>query len=248
MATGIAPAPFRIVEQLLGRIEDPATGDLLLNELRAPIPEDRQAQIRATARVLGTAVAGNLPWEKGVRALSQDPIELIANNTWRAALAVTGADGLPPVCSAGTVLLPELTVKLSVRLPPTCDASLAARVVRATLESDAPYGAYVRFESEGVTDGWNAPPFAPWLEQSIARASQLVHDREATHAGCGGTIPFMGMLGRAFPRAQFFITGVLGPHANAHGPNEFLHVDYAKKLTACVSIVLADHAAAVCST
>jgi acetylornithine deacetylase/succinyl-diaminopimelate desuccinylase-like protein len=174
--------------------------------------------------------------------MSNDPAELITNSTWRATLAVTGADGLPPVSSAGNVLLPELAFKLSLRLPPTCDAERAAEALRATLERDPPYRAQVRFESDPATGGWNAPTFAPWLEESIARASQIVYGRESMHAGCGGTIPFMGMLGRRFPRTQFFITGVLGPHSNAHGPNEFLDVAYAKKLTACVSMVLADHA------
>ena len=183
-----------------------------------------------------------MPWAQDVRALSNDPAELIANSTWRATLAVTGADGLPPVSSAGNVLLPELAFKLSLRLPPTCDAARAAEALRAALERDPPYRAQVRFEADPATGGWNAPTFARWLEESIARASQAVYGREAMHAGCGGTIPFMGMLGRQFPRTQFFITGVLGPHSNAHGPNEFLDVGYAKKLTACVSMVLADHA------
>jgi acetylornithine deacetylase/succinyl-diaminopimelate desuccinylase-like protein len=140
------------------------------------------------------------------------------------------------------VLLPELTFKLSLRLPPTCDPGPAASALRETLERDPPYGAQVKFESEGATGGWNAPAFAPWLEESISRASREIYGRDAVHIGCGGSIPFMGMLGKRFPRTQFFITGVLGPHANAHGPNEFLHIEYAKKLTACVSIVLADHA------
>ena len=34
------------------------------------------------------------------------------------------------------------------------------------------------------------------------------------------------------------ITGVLGPGSNAHGPNEFLHIPYAKKLTACIAVIL----------
>jgi hypothetical protein len=84
--------------------------------------------------------------------------------------------------------------------------------------------------------------FASWLEESITSASRRVFGAEAVHLGCGGTIPFMGMLGKQFPRTQFFITGVLGPQSNAHGPNEFLHIGYAKQLTACVSLVLADHA------
>lgn len=242
MATGIAPAPLRIVAQLLARIENPVTGDLLLDELQVSLPKDRRAQVAAAAQVLGGEVAGKLPWAPGVQPLSNDPAELIINSTWRATLAVTGADGLPPVVSAGNVLLPELTFKLSLRLPPTCDPGPAARALRETLERDPPYGAQVKFESDGGTGGWNAPAFAPWLEQSISRASREIYGRDAIHIGCGGSIPFMGMLGARFPRTQFFITGVLGPHANAHGPNEFLHIEYAKKLTACVSSVLADHA------
>ena len=242
MASGIAPSAFRIVEQLLTRLENPVTGELLLDELQATIPKDRHAQAAAAAQVLGGAVAGKLPWAPGAQPVSNDPIELIINSTWRATLAVTGADGLPPVVSAGNVLLPELAFKLSLRLPPTCDAARAARAVRETLERDPPYGAHVRFESAGATGGWNAPTLAPWLEQSIMRASREIYGRDAVHIGCGGTIPFMGMLGERFPRTQFFITGVLGPQANAHGPNEFLHVEYAKQLTACVSLVLAEHA------
>jgi acetylornithine deacetylase/succinyl-diaminopimelate desuccinylase-like protein len=242
MATGIAPTPFRILEQLLARLENPVTGDLLLDELHVSMPADRRAQAGAAAKVLGAEVAGKLPWLKGVRPVSNDPTELIINSTWRGTLAVTGADGLPEVRAAGNVLLPELALKLSLRLPPTCDAARAARAVQETLEREPPYAAEVSFEADSANGGWNAPAFAPWLEQSIDRASRAIYGREAVHIGCGGTIPFMGMLGERFPRTQFFITGVLGPHANAHGPNEFLHIDYAKKLTACVSLVLADHA------
>jgi acetylornithine deacetylase/succinyl-diaminopimelate desuccinylase-like protein len=242
MATGIAPTPFRIVSQLLARVENPITGDILLEEFQAPIPKDRRAQIAAAAQVLGAEVAGKMPWTQGAQPVSNDPVELIINSTWRATLAVTGADGLPPVGSAGNVLLPELSFKLSFRLPPTTDPTRAANALRETLERDPPYGVQVKFEGDGGTGGWNAPAFAPWLEQSISRASQAIYGRDTVAIGCGGSIPFMGMLGARFPRTQFFITGVLGPHSNAHGPNEFLHLDYAKKLTACVSLVLADHA------
>src|SRR5215813_9043128 len=232
MATGIAPTPFRILEQLLARIESPVTGDLLLDELHVSIPADRRAQASAAAKVLGSAVADKLPWVRGAQAVSNDATELIINSTWRATLAVTGADGLPSVLSAGNVLLPELAVKLSLRLPPTCDAAVAQRAVREALERDPPHGAQVSFEAGdgGATGGWNAPALAPWLEESITRASRAVFGRDAVHLGCGGTIPFMGMLGERFPKTQFFITGVLGPRANAHGPNEFLHVSYTKQL------------------
>src|SRR3984885_2718917 len=89
MATGIAPTPFRILEQLLARIESPISGELLLDELHVPLPQDRRVQAAHAARVLGAEVAGKIPWAAGVQALSNDPTELIINNTWKATLAVT---------------------------------------------------------------------------------------------------------------------------------------------------------------
>ena len=244
MGTGIAATPFRLLAQLLARIEDPQTGELMLGELQVTVPSDRSTQIAAAARVLGDAVAAKLPFVAGAHAVAGDPAQLLVNSTWRATLAVTGADGLPPVASAGNVLLPAICAKLSLRLPPTCDGERAARAVKDALERDPPYGAQVRFEADPPADGWNAPSMLPWLERSIDAASRQIFGQGAVQSGCGGTIPFMGMLGRQYPRTQFFITGVLGPQSNAHGPNEFLDVEYAKKLTACVALVLADHAAA----
>jgi len=242
MGTGIAATPFRIIEQLLARLESPVTGDILLDELQVTIPADRRAQIAQAAKVLGPTIAGKMPFSKGVQPVSNDPVELLINSTWRATLAVTGADGLPPIKSAGNVLLPELALKLSLRLPPTSDPKRASAAVRTTLERDPPYGAQVQFSGGAGTGGWNAPPFASWLEESISAASTQVFGKAAVSIGGGGSIPFMGMLGEQFPKAQFFITGVLGPQSNAHGPNEFLHIDYARKLTGCVALVLADHA------
>jgi acetylornithine deacetylase/succinyl-diaminopimelate desuccinylase-like protein len=243
MGTGIAATPFRIAQQVLARLENPVTGDLLVDELQVTVPPDRRAQITAAAGVLGDAVARKIPFAKGVQPMSNDPVELIINSTWRATLAVTGADGLPPIQNAGNVLLPEIGLKLSLRLPPTTNPAKAAAAVKTVLERDPPYGAQVTFKNGGGgAAGWNAPPFAPWLEESISSASRNVFGKNAVSVGSGGTIPFMGMLGEQFPKTQFFVTGVLGPQSNAHGPNEFLHLDYAQKLTACVALVLADHA------
>jgi len=242
MGTGIAPTPLRVALQLLARIENPINGDILLPELQCPIPKDRIAQARVAAATLGAEVAGRVPLFPGVKALSTDPVELLLGSTWRSTLAVTGADGLPATANAGNVLLPRIALKLSLRLPPTIDAERASEALTQTLQREPPYGARVRFEADSAASGWNAPSFAPWLEESMQRASQTVFGREAVHAGCGGTIPFMGMLGRQFPQTQFLITGVLGPLSNAHGPNEFLELAYAEKITACVVQVLADHA------
>jgi acetylornithine deacetylase/succinyl-diaminopimelate desuccinylase-like protein len=245
LASGIAPAPFRIIQQLLERLEDSTTGDLRLPELSADIPKDRRAQITAAARVLGPHILDKIPFVGGARPLSADPEELLINNTWRATLAVTGADGLPPTRAAGNVLLPEIALKLSLRLPPTMDAERASRLVREVLERDPPYGARISFEPGSSTGGWNASRFAPWFEESMQRASAHVFGRDPVYFGGGGTIPFLRMLGERFPQTQFFVTGVLGPQSNAHGPNEFLHIDYATRLTECVSLVLADHGAQI---
>ena len=239
--TGIAPSVFRIMRTLLARVESDVTGDLLIDELSVAIPPARIDQARAAAAVLGAEIAGKLPLVPGARALSDSPVELVLNNTWRPTLAVTGAAGLPAMENAGNVLLPRVELKLSFRLPPAADAAAAAAAVKKRLEADPPYGVRVRFDVGSSLGGWDAPPVAPWLEASMRAASRATFGRDAMYLGTGGSIPFIGMLGERFPATQFLVTGVLGPHSNAHGPNEFLHLDCAEKLTVCVAKVIADH-------
>jgi acetylornithine deacetylase/succinyl-diaminopimelate desuccinylase-like protein len=242
MASGIVPSSFRVLRDVLARVEDVHSGAILVEELNTPIPADRRAQAEAAARVLGATVAGRLPFAPGTQPMSNDPLELLLNSTWRPTLSVTGADGLPAFGSAGNVLRPYTSLKLSFRLTPTMDPKLAAAALKRTLEHEPPYGARVSFQVESAMAGWNAPALAPWLEQSMQRASRAFFGQDSMYMGTGGSIPFMGMLGEKFPGTQFLITGVLGPNANAHGPNEFLHLATARKVTACVSQVLADHA------
>lgn len=241
--SGIAPSCFRVLRQLLSRIEDEASGNLPHESLHVEIPTERRAQARATAAVLGESVWTRLPFVQGARPVVHDPVELLLNTTWKPSLTITGIDGLPALRDAGNVLVPTLSVNLSFRLPPTADPHRAARVLKGVLESEPPYGAEVAFTpGSATTRGWDAPAFEPWLQDSMQRASREFFSRDAMYMGTGGSIPFMGMLGERFPRAQFLVTGVLGPHANAHGPNEFLHIDTARKVTLCVSHVLADQA------
>jgi acetylornithine deacetylase/succinyl-diaminopimelate desuccinylase-like protein len=239
--TGIAPSVFRIARTLLARVENDVTGDLLLDELQAPIPAARIAQARAAAAVLGGQIAGKLPFVPGARPLSDAPVELILNNTWRPTLAITGAAGLPTLENAGNVLLPRMDLKLSFRLPPTTDGAVAAAAVQSRFEADPPYGVRVQFDVGSSLAGWDAPPVAPWLERAMHDASQATFGRDAMYLGTGGSIPFIGMLGERFPETQFLVTGVLGPHSNAHGPNEFLHLACAERLTVCVARVIEAH-------
>lgn len=240
-ASGIVPTGFRIARQLLSRIEDSATGEILLDELKVEIPIQRVDQARYAAEVLGDEVFTKFPFVAGAEPVSKDLSELVLNRTWRAALEITGADGLPPLGDAGNVLRPITAFKLSMRLPPTADADAACKALTEAIESDPPYAARVSFEAEKSADGWNAPAVADWLASSLESASNTWFGRSAAYMGEGGTIPFMGMLGESFPEAQFLVTGVLGPHSNAHGPNEFLELKTARRLTGCVSQILVDH-------
>jgi acetylornithine deacetylase/succinyl-diaminopimelate desuccinylase-like protein len=240
-ASGIVPSSFRILRQILSRLEDEMTGVIKPRELYVEIPAQRVEQAKITAKVLGDAVYSKFPLVPGMQTVTSDLAELVLNRTWRPALSITGMGGLPALDSAGNVLRPFTAVKVSLRLPPTLDAAKAGDVLKKLLEKDPPYGAKVQFDLEKASAGWNAPQLSPWLERSVDAASRTYFGAPPAYNGEGGTIPFMGMLGEKFPRAQFLITGVLGPHSNAHGPNEFLHVPTGKKLTMCVAKVVADH-------
>ncbi len=240
-ASGIVPSSFRIARQLLSRIENGETGEITVPELKVAIPEDRATQAKAAAQILGDTVITELPFAGGTKAMAATNTDAILQKTWAAQLAVTAIDGYPTPENGGNVLLPCTTLKLSIRVPPTGDAEAARQAVRKILETDPPYGAEVTFEAPRGENGWNAPSLAPWLAAALDRASNAAFGKPVAFQGEGGSIPFMGMLGRKFPQTQFVITGVLGPHSNAHGPNEFLDISYAKKLSAAVASILADH-------
>lgn len=246
-ASGIVPSSFRILRQLLSRLEDERTGHMIA-ELQVQIPPDRQAQARRVAEVLGEEVWSKFPFTPGTRPVSHDPVELVLQRTWRPTLSIVGMDGIPSTQSAGNVLRPRTVARLSVRIPPTLPAERAAARVKQVLEADPPYGAHVSFVYEKAGSGWNAPAMAPWLEDAVDRASRATFGKPAVYNGEGGSIPFMGMLGERFPEAQFLITGLLGPGSNAHGPNEFLHIPTGKKLTAAIASIIADHHRAHAST
>jgi acetylornithine deacetylase/succinyl-diaminopimelate desuccinylase-like protein len=241
-ASGVVPSSFRILWQLLSRLEDEANGAIKPAALYAQIPAERLAQAKRAAAALGDNVYSKFPFAGGTQPMSDDVTELVLNRTWRPQLAITGIAGLPQPGDAGNVLLPYTTAKLSLRLPPTLDAEAAGTMVQQLLEADPPYRARVEFQRQSFASGWNAPALAPWLEASLARASEAAFGRPPAYMGEGGSIPFMAMLGERFPQAQFVVTGVLGPHSNAHGPNEFLHIPTGRRVTQVIAQVLADHA------
>jgi acetylornithine deacetylase/succinyl-diaminopimelate desuccinylase-like protein len=240
-ASGIVPSSFRILRQLLSRLEDEATGAVKPAALYAQVPAERVEQAKRAAAALGDQVYAKFPFAGATKPMADDTTEMVLNRTWRPQLAVTGIEGLPTPGNAGNVLLPFTTAKLSLRLPPTVDAQAAGATLQKLIEADPPYGARIKFTPQAASAGWNAPALAPWLEASLARASQTAFGTPPAYMGEGGSIPFMAMLGEKFPQAQFVVTGVLGPHSNAHGPNEFLHIPTGQRITEVIAQVLADH-------
>ena len=246
-ASGVVPSSFRVLRQVLDRLEDSATGRLLPGLFHCEVPAERLAQARATADILGDEVYKRFPWAhydcggatQSVLPTTTDPLQALLNRTWMPTLSVTGAEGFPAMKDAGNVLRPYTAFKLSLRLPPLVEAATAVQALKTLLEDNAPYQAKVTFESSGGATGWNAPDTAPWFEQALQDASQAHFGAGCGYIGQGGTIPLMNMLSQGFPKAQMMVCGVLGPKSNAHGPNEFLHVPYAKKLTAAVAQVIA---------
>ena len=246
-ASGLVPSSFRILRHLLDRLEDSASGRLLPAAFHCEVPDDRMRQAQATAAILGDELYKRFPWahadcggaSQTMLPTTTDPLQALLSRTWAPTLSVTGAEGLPDLKNAGNVLRPFTAFKLSLRLPPLVEAGPAVQLLKALLQDNAPYNAKVSFEGGAGATGWNAPSTAPWFEQALNAASQDYFGAPCGYIGQGGTIPLMNMLSLGFPKAQMMVCGVLGPKSNAHGPNEFLHVPYAKKLTAAVAQVIA---------
>lgn len=239
--SGIVPSSFRIIRHLLSRIENPETGEILIKDLFVDIPVQRLQQTQECAKALGEEIHQEFGWHGNTGPITTDLTQLLLNRTWRPTLSVTGVDGIPALSDAGNVLRTHTSLKLSIRLPPGVHGPKAAQVVKEVLEKDPPYGAKVTFNADKTGSGWESPPLAPWLEASLNKASNSFYNKPANFLGEGGSIPFMGMLGEKFPKAQFVITGVLGPDSNAHGPNEMLDLNMAKNITSCVASILSDH-------
>ncbi len=239
-ASGIVPSSFRIIRKILSRIEDPENGEIKPEFLHAKIPDDRMQEAKQVAEVLGEEIYSKFPFVDGASPLSKNLTSLVLNRAWRPALCITGEDGIPPTADAGNALRPSTTLKLSLRLPPTLPAKGSNKLLKQLIESDPPYGAQVNYKIQKGGRGWSAPEFRNWLQESIISASDEFYGQPPVYMGEGGSIPLISMLGRRFKDAQFVVTGVLGPHSNAHGPNEFLHLPMAKRLSACIAMLFFD--------
>ncbi|MFF0149146.1 M20/M25/M40 family metallo-hydrolase [Amycolatopsis sulphurea] len=243
LASGVVASSFRVLRQLLDRIEDSATGEIKLAELNVEVPASRLAEVEAVAEVAPEALHRVFPLVSGGKTVSEDALELLLNNYWRPTLSIIGGDGLPLPADAGNVLRQSTTLTLSFRLPPTAQADAALAAIKLALTTDVPYGASVTIGADQqAEDGWNAPAEAPWLTTALRRVNDEVFGRPHRAAGMGGSIPFMGLLGEKYPDAQFLVTGACSADSNIHVPDEWLNLDYAQQVTEAVAHLLDAHA------
>jgi acetylornithine deacetylase/succinyl-diaminopimelate desuccinylase-like protein len=231
---GVVPSSFRILRRILSRLEDEATGAILLPELLGGgIPEEHRANLTAVAEEFPD---GALPAVEGLRLLGRTQADRLMAKAWSPALEVTGMDGLPAVRDGGNVLRPFTTAKFSLRLPPDVNADEAAAALLSAISTDE--GAHITVDLEPPASGFIAPPLPGPVTDALNRASEANFGRPLGTMGEGGTIPFLAQLQRGFPGTAIVATGVLGPHSNAHGPNEFLHLPMAKAVTHAVAELL----------
>jgi acetylornithine deacetylase/succinyl-diaminopimelate desuccinylase-like protein len=236
-ASGVVPSSFRILRQLLDRVEDAASGDILLSELHCDIPEQYVHDAKAMAQEFGDVIAHELPTLSGLELMGSSAEDRIIRRTWFPTLSVVGMGGIPEPAIAGNVLRPFTTAVLSFRLPPTVDAERAGAALVAALSQNVPSSAEVTIELE-TADGWLTPPLAPWLREALEAASLDAFNHAPGFTGEGGSIPFLASLGKRYPDVQFVATGVLGPQSNAHAIDEMLDLPMAVGVTNAVINVL----------
>ena len=239
-ASGHVPSSFRIARHLISRLEDESSGEIKIKELHTKIPDHRRSETKMLVDILGDGVVNEFPWHNETKPSTDNLVEGVLRRTWRPSLSVVGANGLPYSENAGNVLRPYTKLQLSIRIPPFVDPNIAQGVIVKTLSENVPYDATVAIDCEEAAAGWSAPRTSEWLSKATNEASLEFFGEQCCSMSEGGTIPFMAMLGERYPDAQFVITGVLGPNSNAHGPNEFLHIPYAKKLTCCIASIIND--------
>lgn len=178
MASGIVPSSFRILRQLLDRIEDAKTGRLP-DVCYAAVPAADQEFAKKAGEAVGSAIYTKFPFVGEAGPVSKDPAQLVLGGTWMPALSITGVDGMPSCQNAGNVLRSHTTVRLSLRTPPSVEPKDVAAWFKTELERDAPYGAKVTFTCEKAQKGWQAPKLAPWLGAAMEKASQRFYGKGA---------------------------------------------------------------------
>lgn len=237
---GIVPETFRIVRQLLDRLDDVEDGTPC-KELQVELPEWKEKEAEYLTQLKGMELCMKFPLVDGCKyAIHEGGLkEMYLNNVWRSNLAITGIDGIPPVGMAGNVVRPSTALRASMRLSPIMDPSKAIEVIKAKLTTDVPYNAQVTILRAACGWGWCMRDPEAWLKTAIESAGSAFFDgKPAGSYGEGGSIPFLKELEILYPQTQIIALGVGGPGSNAHAPNEMIHLPYTKKVTCALAHII----------
>ncbi len=235
--SGVMPSSFRLARQLLSRLEDENTGEILPEWLHLKINDEMKKTCSEIVKMKGDGMK-DFPLLEGVKKQVEDPLDIFMTMNLKPSLSIIGADGIPPIESAGNVLRTNTDLKISIRTPPGIDATLVSEKVQELLESNPPSGAHVTAEMTEVADGFLSPKLPDSVSSDLEEACKKFYGNPFMDLYIGGTIPVMAMLQARYSDSKFIITGAGGPGGNAHGPDEKLHIPTAKKVTKCMSSVV----------
>jgi acetylornithine deacetylase/succinyl-diaminopimelate desuccinylase-like protein len=226
MYGGAAPDAMTAAVRLLGTLWD-ADGQVAVPGLAAAEADDlgyTEEMLRSDAGVLD-----------GVGLVGTGRLE---SRLWtRPALTITGIDA-PSVATASNTLLPSVSAKFSLRVPPGQDPAAAFEALRAHLVASAPWGAKVDVELGETGQAWQGDLSGPVYDLA-RRALEVAWGRRPVHMGVGGSIPFVAALGEVYPAATVLLTGVEDPDTRAHGTNESLHLGEFERACVAEALLLA---------
>lgn len=232
-ASGVTPSVFRIARQLLERVESVKTGEVV-SDFHVNIPSDKYTQAEKVIKIVGKGKESEFPFLEGVKTTEEDAFRNYLNRTWKPQLTVIGVSGLPECKVAGNVCHPYVDFKISLRLPPTLDGQTAINMLKDIIVKDPPYNAKVEILSPIFGNGWNCNTYSDKFLKNLNELSLKEFGKEAMLIGEGGSIPFVGEFQKKFNDAVFMVTGILGPKTNAHGPDEFLPIEFLKHVATVI--------------
>lgn len=238
--SGIVPDAYGIAQHLLSRVYDPLTSEVKIPSCLAKIPDTCQQQLQNVGNILGDQIWNRAPLLPGVSPISTQPDELLLQNTWKPALTITGISGIPVPENAGNIIHGDVALTLSMRVPPLIDLKQAVNDLNQLLTTDIPFGCEVSLTSISAEPGWASFHTDSKIQELLSKASECHFGKPLATTGQGGSIPIVNEFEKHLPNTALVVTGALGTDSNAHAPNEFLNMNYAKKLTAVIAQVICD--------
>jgi acetylornithine deacetylase/succinyl-diaminopimelate desuccinylase-like protein len=239
-SSGVVPSSFRIMRNILEQFENSNNGNLPA-ELYVDIPKDKYQQAQELIENKGGKIDFKFPMVEGMDSMGNTGFQDYINRIWKPQLSITGIDGLPSCSTAGNVLLPYTQVCCSLRIPPSKNSKEAKEQIENFFSKvKVPHNAKFSYNVYKSGTGFECPSYSKSVLEVINKAGNETFDKPVLYYGEGGSIPFLNDIKNVFPKAQFIVTGVLGPESNAHGPDEMLHLGFLENLVVTMGKILRD--------